>query len=171
MRLLRISIFGVCLAFAIVASATIFGSVRGIIHDPQHRPVDGTMVMIRSTSSDWSQTVNTDNNGQFRFSAVPLGEYTISVASPGFAQTAENVTVNSGTEPVVHFQLRVAGGQQTVTVAGDAEVAPTDSVTPTTMVSRADVEKTPGASRTNSLRRRARMSLRAHMSPFNSGDN
>ena len=109
------------------------------------------MVMIRSTTSDWSQTANTDNNGQFRFSAVPLGEYTISVASPGFVQTAENVTVNSGTEPVVHFQLKVAGGQQTVTVAGDAEVAPTDSVTPTTMVSRADIEKTPGASRTNSL--------------------
>lgn len=151
MRLVRIFILGSCLAFAIAASATIFGSVRGIVHDPQHRPVEGTMVMIRSTTSDWSQTSDTDNNGQFRFTAVPLGEYTISVASPGFAQTAENVTVNSGTEPVVHFQLKVSGGQQTVTVAGDAEVAPTDSVTPTTMVSRADIEKTPGASRTNSL--------------------
>jgi outer membrane cobalamin receptor len=151
MRLLRVFLLGWGLMVAALASATIFGSVRGIIHDPQHRPVEGTMVMIRSTSSDWSQTANTDANGQFRFGAVPLGEYTISVASPGFAQAAENVTVNSGTEPVVHFQLRASAGQQTVTVLGDAEVAPTDSVTPTTMVSRADVEKTPGASRTNSL--------------------
>ena len=151
MRLVRISIFASCLAVAMVASATIFGSVRGIIHDPQHRPVEGTMVMIRSTTSDWAQTVNTDSSGQFRFSAVPLGEYSIRVACPGYAQATENVTVNSGTEPVVHFQLKLSGGQQTVTVAADAEVAPTDSVTPTTMVSRADVEKTPGASRTNSL--------------------
>jgi outer membrane cobalamin receptor len=151
MRLLRVFLLGGGLMFAALANATIFGSVRGIIHDPQHRPVEGTMVMIRSTSSDWSQTANTDSNGQFRFEAVPLGEYTISVASPGFAQAAEKVSVNSGTEPVVHFQLRASAGQQTVTVLGDAEVAPTDSVTPTTMVSRADVEKTPGASRTNSL--------------------
>src|SRR5258707_535862 len=146
MRWIRIFMFGGGMLLATIANATIFGAVRGIIHDPQHRPVEGTMVMIRSTSSDWSQTTKTDDNGQFRFTAVPLGDYQISVASPGFAQTAEKVTVNSGTEPVVHFQLKVAGGQQTVTVSGDAVVAPTDSVTPTTMIDRADVEKTPGAS-------------------------
>lgn len=151
MRRIRILILSSGLLLATIADATIFGAVRGIIHDPQHRPVEGTMVMIRSTSSDWSQTTNTDNSGQFRFPAVPLGEYRISVASPGFAQTVETVTVNSGTEPVMHFQLRVAGGQQTVTVSGDAAVAPIDSVTPTTMIDRAQLEKTPGASRTNSL--------------------
>jgi len=151
MRRIRILILSSGLLLATIADATIFGAVRGIIHDPQHRPVEGTMVMIRSTSSDWSQTTNTDNSGKFRFPAVPLGEYRISVASPGFAQTVETVTVNSGTEPVMHFQLRVTGGQQTVTVSGDAAVAPIDSVTPTTMIDRAQLEKTPGASRTNSL--------------------
>jgi outer membrane cobalamin receptor len=151
MRPILMFAMAIALLPATAANATIFGAVRGIIHDSQHRPVEGTMVMIRSTSSEWSQTTNTDEGGQFRFTAVPLGEYQISVASPGFAQTTEKVTVNSGTEPVVHFQLKVAGGQQTVTVSGDAALAPTDSATPTTMIDRADVERTPGASRTNSL--------------------
>ena len=31
-----------------VAQATIFASVRGIVHDPQHRPLPGAMVMLRA---------------------------------------------------------------------------------------------------------------------------
>jgi len=65
------------------------------------------MVMLRAKTSDWAKTANTDANGQFELNAVPLGEYSVSVASPGFVQTDQNVEVNSGTVPVVHFQLRV----------------------------------------------------------------
>jgi outer membrane cobalamin receptor len=151
MRLIRVLMWGSVLLLPALAYATIFGSLRGIIHDPQHRPVEGTMVMMRAKTSDWAQTTTTDNNGQFRFNAVPLGEYTISVASQGFAQAAQGVVVNSGTEPVLHFQLKLAGSQQSVTVSAAAEAVQTDSVTPTTLINRTDIEKTPGAARTNSL--------------------
>ena len=151
MRIFRIVLLGSALLLTAGASATIFGSLRGMIHDPQHRPVEGTMVMMRAKHADWAQSTTTDNNGQFRFTAVPLGEYTISVAGPGFVQTEQDAVVNSGTEPVLHFQLKLAGGQQTVMVSAAAETVATDSVTPTTLVNRKDVEKTPGASRTNSL--------------------
>src|ERR1700751_4908628 len=86
-----------------MALATIFGSVRGIVHDPQHRPIQGAMVMLKSQSSDWTKSATTDATGEFAFNAVPLGDYSISVASPGFVQAAQKLVVNSGTEPVVHF--------------------------------------------------------------------
>jgi TonB dependent receptor/Carboxypeptidase regulatory-like domain/TonB-dependent Receptor Plug Domain len=131
--------------------ATIFGTVRGIVHDPQHRPLEGAMVMLRSTSSDWAKTTNTDASGQFIFNPVPIGRYTISIASPGFAQATQNVTVNAGTEPVAHFQMNLAGTKETVVVSGTPVNAPTDTATPTTLLNRQDIAKTPGASRTNSL--------------------
>ena len=136
---------------ASTALAGIFGSVRGVVHDPQHRPISGTMVMLRAKASDWSKSANTDTNGEFVFSAVPVGEYSISVASPGFSQVMQIVVVNSGTEPVVHFQLNLAAAKETVNVSGAPVIAPTDSATPITLVSRLDIERTPGASRTNSL--------------------
>ena len=113
-----------------IALATIFGSVRGVIHDPQHRPIQGAMVMLKSKSSEWTKSASTDANGEFTFNAVPLGDYSISVASPGFVQAVQNVVVNSGTEPVVHFQLSLAGAKETLSVSGVPEVAPTDSATP-----------------------------------------
>jgi outer membrane receptor for ferrienterochelin and colicin len=151
MRTTRIPYIAVLLLLAATATATIFGSVRGIIHDPQHRPVQNAMVMLQAKSSEWSKTANTDANGEFAFNAVPLGDYSISVANPGFAQALQSVVVNAGSEPVVHFQLKLAGANEMVTVSGAPEIAPTDSATPTTLVDRLEIQRTPGASRSNSL--------------------
>jgi hypothetical protein len=151
MRSVRIATLLAVFAFAVTALATIFGSVRGIVHDPQHRPVQGAMVMLHAKTSDWSKTATTDSNGEFQVIAVPLGEYTVSVASPGFAQTAQTVTVESGTQPILHYQLALESVKENLTVSGAPAVVPTDTVTPTTLVDRADIERTPGADRTNSL--------------------
>jgi hypothetical protein len=133
------------------AFATIFGSPRGVIHDPQHRPVQNAMVMIKAKSSDWSATTNSDASGNFTFNAVPVGEYIVSVAAPGFEQTQQDVVVMSGSQPVLHFALNVEGAKETIDVSAAPEAAPTDSSTPTTLVSRRDVAQTPGADRSNSL--------------------
>jgi len=146
---------GICSAIWVLTSATalasIFGSVRGIVHDPQHRPIEGAMVMLKAKSSDWVKNATTDPDGGFVFNAVPIGEYSVSVASPGFAQVVQSVVVNSGTEPVVHFQLNLAGAKETINVSGAPVAAPTDSPTPITLVDRLDIQRTPSASHSNSL--------------------
>ena len=139
------------LLLASTAGATIFGSIRGIVHDPQHRPVQGAMVMLKSKSSDWAKNTTTNSNGEFMFVAVPVGDYRVSVANPGFAQTAQNVTVESGTQPVLHYQLELVSPKESVTVAATPAVAPTDTATPTTLINRTEIQRTPGADLTNSL--------------------
>jgi hypothetical protein len=136
---------------SIYALANIYGAIRGVVHDPEHRPVQGAMVMLKAKSSDWAKTAATDANGEFQINGVPLGDYTVSVASPGFAQTAQDATVISGTVPVVHFQLQIATENTKVTVSAASEVAPTDSPTPITLVDQVDIARTPGADRSNSL--------------------
>jgi outer membrane cobalamin receptor len=129
----------------LAAFASSFGSIRGIVHDPQHRPVENAMVMLRSKTSDWATTVNTDATGQFTFNAVNLGEYTVTIVAPNFSQAAQDVVVNSASQPVLHFSLNLATNKETINVSGAPEAAPTDSATPTTLISRLDVERTPGA--------------------------
>src|SRR5208283_635341 len=139
------------LALAMPVFANVYGAVRGVVHDPQHRPVQGTMVMLKAKSSDLTKTATTDANGDFQFNAVPLGDYTVTVASQGFEQTAQDVTVISGTVPVAHFQLKLASAHEKVTVSAAQAVAPTDSATPITLVDSLDIARTPGADRSNSL--------------------
>jgi hypothetical protein len=151
MRLIRTLLFTTFLAFALAASASVVGSVRGVIHDPQHRPVQDAMVMIKAKTSDWNSTANSDTNGNFVFNAVPLGEYVVTVAGVGFEQAQQDVMVISGSQPVLHFALNVAGAKETVNVSGAAVEVPPDTVTPTTVVNRLEIAHTPGASQTNSL--------------------
>jgi len=152
MRTIRISLQLAFLALASLAAlANDYGAIRGVVHDPQHRPVQGAMVMLRAKSSDWAKSATTDASGEFQFNAVVLGEYSISVAGQGFEQVSQDVMVISGSVPVVHFQLQVAGTKENVTVSATPEVVATDSFTPTSVVTRLDIERTPGADSTNSL--------------------
>ena len=133
------------------AHAEIFGSVHGIVHDPQHRPVQDAMVDLKAQRSDWAQHQKTNGSGEFDFGAVPLGEYTVTVTLANFQQAQQSVIVESGTNPVLHFQLALASVTEKTIVTGEPVTATMDSVTPTTLLNRLDVQQTPGASRTNSL--------------------
>jgi hypothetical protein len=148
-RILFATLLAVLLSPA--ALATIFGRIQGIVHDPQHRPIAGASVKLQAMTSEWSQTAFSDDNGEFSFPAVPIGDYQITVAQSKFQTAERTVTVNSGSAPILHFQLAIATLNQTTVVVGQGEVANMDSVTPTTLVGRQDVSQTPGADRTNSL--------------------
>src|SRR5579863_8776382 len=139
------------LLFTSLAFASIFGSVRGVLHDPQHRPIKGGMVMLKAKSSDFGKTATTDDDGEFNFTSVPLGDYTVTVSSKGFEQTKQDVTVLSDTSPVLHFSLAVEGAKENVEVSETPVEATTESVTPTTTLNRIDIQQTPGADRTNGM--------------------
>jgi hypothetical protein len=136
---------------ASLAHAEIFGRVHGIVHDPQHRPIQGAAVDLKAQRSEWIQHQRTDENGEFDFSAVPLGEYSVTVTLSNFQTATQNVVVTSGSSPVLHFQLELAGIAEETVVTGEPVTAALDSVTPTTLLNRQDIQDTPGADRTNSL--------------------
>jgi hypothetical protein len=143
---------GALVLFAVATyAATIFGSVLGVVHDPEHRPIQGAHITLKAQTSDWTQSQDSSDSGKFEFSSVPIGTYTVTVSSNGFLQMQQDVIVQSDTSPVLHFKLLIAGAKETVVVSGTPVGAPMDSVTPTTMLNRQDIQQTPGADRTNGL--------------------
>lgn len=141
----------VFLLAATAAFGAVFSTVRGVVHDPQHRPIPGATVTLQAVNADWMSTTGTDTNGEFQIATVPLGEYTLTVSMPGFVTAEQRITVVSDASPVLHVQLDLASVSQSVTVSARPEEVPNASMTPTTTVTRADIEHTPGADRTNGL--------------------
>jgi hypothetical protein len=146
-----VSLTAVFLLMGAATFATIFGSVRGVIHDPQHRPIQGAQVTLKAKNSDWTRSENSREGGGFEFTSVPIGNYTVTVSSKGFQETQQDVMVQSDTSPVLHFELTIASANETITVSETPVEATTDSVTPTTTLSRIDIQQTPGADRTNGM--------------------
>ncbi len=150
-RVFLLSLVALFILIATAAFANDYGAVRGVVHDPQHRPVQDATVTLKARSSEWSKTATTGADGEFQFNAVPLGEYSVSAARQGFAQISQELIVISGSVPVVHLQLPVATANENVTVSAAPPVIATDSFTPVTLVSGEDIERTPGADATNSM--------------------
>ncbi len=135
----------------VTLTAAVFGSLRGIVHDPDHRPVAGAEIVIQSTTSDYSQTISSGAEGNFETPSLPTGAYRVTVTKEGFATKAQDVVVVSGSAPTVHVQLSLGTANETVTVSETALAAEPDLTTPTTVVSRQEIQTTPGADLSNSL--------------------
>ncbi len=131
--------------------AAVYGSVRGIVHDPDHRPVPHARVTLKSTASDYSLCLTTNDDGVFETSSLPVGAYQVGVTRDGFVPAVQSVVVLSGSAPVLHFQLAIGTSHEVVDVSETALVASPDVVTPTTIVSREEIRTTPGAGLSNSL--------------------
>ncbi len=142
---------GSMLLLAVALHATIFGTIRGLIHDPQHRPVQGAEITVRSKTSDWTRTITTNDQGEFQLDAVPLGFYEVSVGAPGFTASPQAITLTSGAVTNLHFQLAVAAPTTSITVSAQPEQVNPDSSTPTTVISHQQITRAPGAERTNSM--------------------
>ncbi|HJU11247.1 MAG TPA: TonB-dependent receptor [Candidatus Binataceae bacterium] len=147
----KFALLGGILLLAAGLSASIFSSITGLIHDPQHRPVEGATVTLSAMNSAWSQTTSSNESGEFRFDNVPLGPYTIKVEAPGFASQSQSLTLASGTEARLHFPLTVASTNESVEVRDTLDGVNPESSTATTIVNREQIAATPGATNTNSM--------------------
>jgi outer membrane receptor protein involved in Fe transport len=127
---------------SILTAAT--GSVRGIIHDPQHRPLPGAQVTLGA------KTVQTDSNGEFQITDVPEGSYKVAVSAQGFQPLEQQVVVAADKSPVLHFLLELATLSSSVEVSASSKLQAQTS-TVQTMVSPEEIQQTPGADQTNSL--------------------
>ena len=136
---------------ASAAYATIFSQLHGVVHDPQHRPIAGARVELRSVTSAYTRTTLTSQDGSFTLPSIPLGDYTITILQSGFAASRQSLTVASDTSPILHFELQLGTVQQAVSVSTDLNTANVNTVTPTTLISREEIAQTPGAGRTNSM--------------------
>jgi hypothetical protein len=131
------------------ARANILGQIRGIVHDPQHRPISGATVIVKAATSDFTQQSKSGPDGSFAFPTLALGDYIVTISEPGFETQNQTITLASGTSPLLHFELTIGSVKQTITT--EATASNINTVTPTTLVDRTDIALTPGADHTNSM--------------------
>jgi hypothetical protein len=136
---------------AAAQTSGIFGVVSGVVEDPQHRPVPQADITLRAQLSSWREQAQTDADGKFSFATVPAGEYTISVTRRGFQTAEQRIIVRSGTVTSIMVALPLGEVSETVHVTGREGTVNLKSVTTESLVTRDQIERTPGATRTNSM--------------------
>src|SRR6204780_983174 len=93
------------------------GSISGLVQDPTGAVVPNAQVTLLNTDQGLTLSTTTNSGGQYTFSPVRIGHYTVSVAAPGFSSTnQQNLQVTVGLSLQVNVQLKPGATSETVQV-------------------------------------------------------
>ncbi len=120
--LLVLALSPVPAVFGQTVSATT-GAINGKVTDTTGAILPGVTVTISSASMQGTRTDVSREDGVYRFSAIPPGEYKITYELTGFDTVVrEGIRVGLGFTATVNAELRVAKLNETVTVSGQSPV-------------------------------------------------
>jgi hypothetical protein len=111
-----------CLSASLVFSQAVNGSLLGTVTDSSGGSIPNAKVSITETNTGVSRSVTTNESGNYSFSDVPPGTYTVVAEQAGFKRASRagvDVIVNT----TVRIDLTLQPGQITETVTVTAETA------------------------------------------------
>ena len=100
------------------------GKVSGIVTDPSGGVVPRARVIMTNTEGRNKELTTTTSAGEYQFSAIPPGRYTMEVSAPGFQlYTQTGVVVAAGSAVIQNASLQVGKIRETMKVVGEGRAA------------------------------------------------
>jgi hypothetical protein len=112
-----------------IAFAQTTGTLSGTVQDEKGGAVPGATVTARHVETNVSRTAQTDSEGRYRLTSMPVGHYEITVESASFAkyvQTGVELLLNQ--DAVVDALMKPAGVEAVVNVTENASLLNTTNV-------------------------------------------
>lgn len=104
------------------------GAIIGIVSDPTGAVIPGALVTLTNTDTGLVLTAKSNATGDYYFSPIKTGHYTVSAASPGFETTVEqNITVHVQDRLNVPLKLSPGKATETVTITSAAPIMQTQT--------------------------------------------
>ena len=123
----ELALLSVCLCGILEAQDPI-GILEGQVADPSSAVVSGAQVAARNVQTGLRQTVVTSRQGTFRFSNLPVGDYSLTVAAPNFAPySASPIRIDVGRVVNYPVQLEIASSHSQVDVQAQTATVDTSS--------------------------------------------
>lgn len=127
-----------------LAAQTDRATLTGVVMDPAQKVIPGAKVNLQAVATGIQYATATNSGGVYTFSALPVGQYTISVQAAGFsAERVENFTMEVGETRTLNVTLQVAATHSSVTVVAAAPDLNLSSAVVGTVVTSHQMENLP----------------------------
>jgi len=104
------------------------GNVTGRVVDQQGAAIPGVTVTAKSPTTGFTRTETSDNEGLYRLSALPVGNYEVTAELPGFASVVQkDIIVAVAQTTSIDFSMKIASVAETVNVTGATPLIETTS--------------------------------------------
>jgi len=120
------------------------GAILGTVTDTSGAEVRGAQVTVTNEGTSAALSSTTGNDGSYKFTPLPIGQYTVTVTFQGFSTvTQKHVTVQVGGEVVVNFSLKPGAVNETIEVASTTPVLETQDASVGQVVDSRNVNNLP----------------------------
>src|SRR5262249_4389272 len=111
----------VVLGSALASAQFDTGTITGLVTDPSGAAVAQATITVTNVGTSYKKALQTDAGGSFTASALPFGNYIVSVSASNFAEAkSQTIVLNVGATVNVNLTLKVLAIQETVEVTGTA---------------------------------------------------
>jgi Carboxypeptidase regulatory-like domain len=128
---------------ALRAQTVFTGELTGSAIDSGGGIIVGARVELVSESRGQKNLTVTGVTGEFRFSLLHPGEYTLSVSFPGLESVSQHATVELGQSSNLHIQLGLQERRESVTVTAQSTLAQTNSANLASTFTQQDLDLLP----------------------------
>ena len=140
LALLAILVLATSAAFGQVTSADILGTVT----DATGAVVPNATVTLVNLGTNEKRTENTNGSGDYTFSLLPVGHYSVSVKAAGFqASITKDLAVEAGDRARNDVHLSLGSESQTIEVTASTPLLQADSATVSSTVTARAVQDLP----------------------------
>src|SRR5579863_7079512 len=144
---LCLAVISACTSPAWAQSATT-GALTGVVSDPSGGVISGATVTLTSTTTGQVRTATTDASGNYKFSLIPPGTYSLKFEASGFkTSTISSITVSITETAVLNQKMEIGAQTSEVTVEATAETIQTQNATVGNLVGSQTVTTLPLSSR------------------------
>ena len=127
LRLIAVILTVFCLAAGFALGQVLYGTLVGIITDPQQAAVVGASVTIKSNATGFSKETKTDERGGYEIVNIPPGVYDIKMTAAGFSSfEAKDITIQANNIARVDAPLKVGAMSEVITVGAEVALLQTD---------------------------------------------
>ena len=132
---------GLSIGFGQVAPTA---SLAGVVRDPSGAVVASAEVSLNQMDTGFERKGRANENGQYLFLSVPVGVYTLRVASPGFSSLEQKgIRLNVNTATTLNVELRIGSVSDSVNVTADAQMVQTQNGTLGQVVQQRYIQELP----------------------------
>jgi carboxypeptidase family protein len=120
------------------------GAINGLVQDSSGAAVPNAHVTLLNTDQGLTLESTTGAGGEYIFSPVRIGHYTLTVTAPGFSTTTQqNLTVTVGQHLLVNVKLSLGAASQTIQVTSAPPQLQTDEASVGQVINQRAVNSLP----------------------------
>jgi len=129
--------------FAAFASAQGTGDIVGRVIDPSGGVLPAVTVTAQNDATRITRTTITSETGDYAFTLLPIGSYTVKIELQGFQSVNAHVDLATGDRARVDHKMQIGAIAENLTVTGEAPLLQTDTSTVGALINEKTVQDAP----------------------------